>query len=142
MANRRLSRRGCYNAEDAFRILMEDIDSDEEDFEELKIAGVEPDEEELSNAAHEEDNTEDENLTSEFHGNDGSIWRHESRASSTGRTPRKNIVQIPGGAKRFILARANNPIDVFFELWGQPRLLSSEKKTSRKRGFKKTTIFL
>lgn len=129
MANRaRGGRRSCYNAEDAFRILMEDIDSDEEDFEELEIAGVEV-EEQSNSSDQEEDNSDVENPPSHLQGNDGTIWRPESRASSTGRTARKNIVQNPGGAKRFILARANNPIDVFFELWGPTTFADICEKT-------------
>lgn len=122
------SRRGCYNDEEAFRVLMEDVDSDEEDFEELEVAVTEPDE--LSNSDEEENRAiEDENLASQFHGNDGSIWRQAGHAVSTGRMPRKHIVRVPGGPKRFILARADNPIDVFFELWGQSTFADICKKT-------------
>ena len=36
-------KRGCYNAQEAFHVLMEDVDSDEEDFEEPDVAVTEPD---------------------------------------------------------------------------------------------------
>ena len=54
---------------------MEDVDSDVEDFEELEVVVTEHDE--LSNSDDEEETRtiEDENLPSQFHGNDGSIWR-------------------------------------------------------------------
>ena len=33
-------RRGCYNGEEAFRVLMEDVDADEEDFEEIEQCSI------------------------------------------------------------------------------------------------------
>ena len=33
-------RQDCYNAEEAFRVLMEDVDSDEEDFGELEESSI------------------------------------------------------------------------------------------------------
>ena len=92
---------------------MEDVDSDEEDFEEPDVAVTEPDE--LSNSYDVAENKPigDENLVSQFHGSDGSIWNWEGHAPSTGWMPRKHIVRTDG-PKRFILTRANNPIDAFF----------------------------
>ena len=44
MASRALgSRRGCHNAEEVFRVLKEDVDSNEEDFEEPEVSVTEPD---------------------------------------------------------------------------------------------------
>ena len=47
----------------------------------------------------------------------GTIWNKEPLCA-TGRQGKRNILSTKPGTKRFILARVNDEIDVFQELWG------------------------
>ena len=104
---------------------MENIDSDEEDFEEPEINVDESGSDQEEGA---DDETADIDCLPSFESRDGTKWQRGETASPVGRIPRRNIVKTPGGTKRFLLARVDNPIDVFCELFD---LDSLEKNCER-----------
>ena len=102
-----------FSAEEALRRLTEDVDSDEEDFEELEVINEYDDVDE-----EEEDEDEDEGpgpSTTKYASTDGTSWKDSCPRP---RVRRRNIVRQRGGSKQFIQARVDSLLDIFFELFG------------------------
>ena len=122
-----------YTAEEVLAMLNVDVDSDDEDFEEVAMSLVE-----------EYEDVEDEIqqskivfltfanicLSNSFTGTttsiDGTTWRADYRSSQT---RARNIIRQRPGAKQFILNRVDTYSDIFFELLGQNTLDIIVEKT-------------
>ena len=105
-----------FSAEEALRRLTEDVDSDEEDFEELDVI---LDNNEDNDVNEEDDDEEYGPLTTNYESSDGYSW---TDSCPRPRARRRNIIRQRGGSKQFIQARADSVFDIFFELFDHERL--------------------
>ena len=144
---KRFANDNLYKVDEVLGLLRIDVDSDEEDFAESELIIQEAEKD--SDGEYDEQEIDDdisslprnENLLaavdtdrssmaqkSQICSRDGTMWDKEP-PNITGRRGRRNIISTKPGTKRFILARVNNEIDVFQELWGQKNIQNILKFT-------------